>query len=505
MPTENNKRIAKNTAMLYVRMLFTMAISLYTSRVVLKTLGIADFGIYNIVGGVVILFEFLNSAMASATQRFLSFELGKNDSEEVKRVFSMSMTAHISIALLVILLAETIGLWFLNTQINIPEGRMNAANWVYQFSILTFCVNIIRTPYNASIIAYEKMSFYAYLSIVEVILKLLIVFLLVFFGFDKLILYSILVFIVGAIVFTLYKLYCGKVFSNCRYNYFWDIDLYKKLMSFSGWSLFGNAANIGAQQGINILLNIFFGVTVNAAMGIANQLSQAVYNFVSNFQTAFKPQIVKSYASDEKIYFNNLILQTSKFSYYLLFLLSLPILISCEFILKIWLGTVPEYTVSFCRLIIVFLLIEAISAPLWMAVQAIGKIRNYQILIGSIIICNIPLAYAVLKFGMVPESVLVIRLLIGIVTFIARFIYLLPKIELPIRLYIKEVIWVSLVMSLLSLPLPLLVNHYFSNWIGLLITTIVALVTTGCMIYTIGLRHNEREFVKKMILDKLKF
>jgi len=267
------------------------------------------------------------------------------------------MTAHLSIALIVVILSETIGLWFLNTQLNIPADRMNAANWVYQFTILTFCIQIIRVPYNASIIAYEKMSFYAYVGIIEVVLKLLIVFLLLFFGWDKLKLYAVLTCGVTLIVLILYKLYCNKVFTTCRYNFFWDKSLYKKLMSFSGWSLFGSVANVGAQQGLNILLNIFFGVAINAAMGIANQVSSAVFGFVSNFQTAFNPQIVKSYAMNDRTYFMNLIFQSSKFSYYLLLLLSVPLLISTDFILQVWLTNVPEYTASFCRLIILFCLL----------------------------------------------------------------------------------------------------------------------------------------------------
>ena len=285
MMSVNGKRVAKNTMMLYIRMLLIMAVSLYTSRIVLKVLGVEDFGIYNIVAGIVVLFSFLNSAMSSATQRFLSFELGRGDINEVRRVFSMSMTAHISIALLILLFAETVGLWFLNTQINIPVDRVGAANWVYQFSILTFCIQIIRVPYNASIIAYERMTFYAYISIIEVVLKLLIVFLLVYFDFDKLKIYSVLIFLITLVICLSFKYFCCKTFPICRYNFFWNASLYKKIMSFSGWSLFGSVANVGSQQGMNILLNIFYGVSINAAMGIANQVSQAVYNFVYKFHS----------------------------------------------------------------------------------------------------------------------------------------------------------------------------------------------------------------------------
>lgn len=502
--TSNNKRIAKNTILLYFRMLLTMSVTLYTSMVVLKTLGVDDFGIYNIVGGVVVLFSFLNNAMSTATQRFLNFEMGKGAEGNVNRMFSMSMTAHISIALIVVILSETIGLWFLNTQLNIPADRMNAANWVYQFTILTFCIQIIRVPYNASIIAYEKMSFYAYVSIIEVVLKLLIVFLLLFFGWDKLKLYAVLTFGVAFVVLILYKIYCNKVFTTCRYNFFRDKLLYKNLMSFSGWSMFGSLANVGAQQGLNILLNIFFGVAINAAMGIANQVSSAVYGFVSNFQTAFNPQIVKSYAMNDRVYFMNLIFQSSKFSYYLLLLLSIPLLISTDFILQAWLTNVPEYTASFCRLIILFLLVDAISAPLWMSVQATGEIRNYQILMGGLILLNFPLAYLVLKLGFPPQSVLIVRVLINLLTYAVRIFYLRTKINLPSGKYIREVILVVSLVTLLALPLPLIVHHYIADWNGLIATTSVALFSTVLCIYAVGLKKNEREILNRLIMNKIK-
>ena len=316
MPSSNNKHIAKNTLMLYFRMILTMLVSLYTSRIVLNTLGVEDYGIYNIVGGVVILFSFFNNAMSNATQRFLSFELGQNNSVQLKRTFSMIINVHIGIAFLIFLLAETVGLWFLNTHINIPTERMKAANWVYQFSIFTFLINIIRVPYHATIVAYEKMSFYAYLSIIEVLLKLGVVFLIQISPLDKLIFYGFLIFVVSVLILLVYKIYCNKNFDAANYNFFWDTKLFKTLISFSGWSLFGSAANVSSKQGTDILLNIFYGVMVNAAMGIANQVNNAVNGFVQNFQTAFKPQIVKSYAANETDYLIRLIFQTSKFSFF---------------------------------------------------------------------------------------------------------------------------------------------------------------------------------------------
>lgn len=502
--TENNKRIAKNTAMLYIRMLLIMAVTLYTSRVVLEVLGVEDFGIYNIVGGVVVLFSFINNAMATATQRFLNFELGRNDIKEVGRVFSMSMTAHISIALLVLLLAETIGLWFLLTQMNIPDGRMNAAVWCYQFSILTTCVQIIRVPYNACIIAYERMSFYAYISILEVILKLLIVFLLSIGGFDKLILYSILMFLVTVVVCYAYKIVCNRNFNISRYSFFWDKILYRKLMSFSGWSLFGSAANVGAQQGLNILLNIFCGVTVNAAMGIANQVSHAVYSFVSNFQVAFNPQIVKSYASEDKKYLEKLIFRASKFSYLLLFLLALPILLNCNFLLSFWLTEVPLYTTSFSQWLICSLLLDALAAPFWMTVQAVGKIRNYQLLISVIILMNLPLSYVLLKIGMNPNFVMIVRFCITLITYLARLIYSKKMINYSLLKYLNSVVLTILLVSVLSLPLPLYISRVFDSWYGFFLTTVLSVVLVILLSFFIGMDKDEQKYIKSIIVCRMK-
>lgn len=506
MASENNKRIAKNTGILYIRMFITMGVSLYTSRVVLATLGVNDFGIYNIVGGIIVLFSFLKAAMTSSTQRFLNYELGlaKNDNyESVKRIFSMSMTAHISIILLFILASETIGLWFLNTQLNIPQERMLAANWVYQFSLLALSIEIIKVPYHASIIAYEKMTFFAYVSIAEVIFKLLIVFALLLFSVDKLILYSFLVFVVTFAMLTIYKIYCNKVFITCRYNFFWDASLYKQLMSFSGWSLFGSVANVGAQQGVNILLNVFYGVSINAAMGVANQVSSAINSFVSSFQTAFNPQIVKSYAANDQSGFISLIFQASKFSYYLLYAITLPVILNIDIILNIWLKNVPSHSAFFIILILMFLLIDAISAPLWMSVQATGKIKNYQILMGAIIILNLPLSYICLKLGYIPESVLIIRVFINFTIFIVRIFYLRIKIKLPTKLYFEEVIFKVALVTLLSIPLPLLISYYTSNFNGLVLTSFFSVVSVVGCIYLFGLTKRERKFVEKLIIKKL--
>ena len=504
MPSENTRRIAKNTVMLYIRMLLIMAVTLYTSRVVLNVLGVEDFGIYNVVGGIVVMFSFLNGAMATSTQRFLSFSLGKNDQEQVARVFSMSMTTHISIALIVLLLAETFGLWIFYRYLNIPPERMGAAQWVYQLSVLTFCISIIRVPYNAGIIAYERMSFYAYISIVEVCLKLGMVILLQYLGSDKLILYALLMALTTGIVTFIYKLYCCKTFSVCRYHYFWDKHLYKELISFSGWSLFGSAANVGVQQGINILLNVFFGVVTNAALGIANQVSSAVSQLVGNFQTAFNPALVKSYASGDYSYFVRLIFQTSRFSYFLLFIIALPLYLCMPFVLKVWLDIVPEYTVVFCRWMLVFVLIDAVSAPLWISVQAIGKIRSYQLLMSALIFLNIPLSWLLLRLGKDAEWVMQVRVGINLLTFICRIIYLQKRKVISSYLYLREVISPVVLFSVLSVPLPLWIGCNYSGLKGFLLLSGVSVILSGVAIWFLGLRKSERDFIWTSFRNKLR-
>lgn len=321
MPS-NTARIAKNTLMLYFRQILIMLVSLYTVRVVLEVLGAEDYGIYNMVGGVVVLFTFLNTAMTSATQRFLNFALGQNDTEQARDVYSASLVIHALISVLVVVLAQAVGLWFFYNVLNIPPERQAAAFAVYQFSVAATVIGILQVPYRATIIAYEKMSFFAMLSIIEAGLRLGVVFLLPVILFDKLIVYAFLVCITGIVVLLMYKLYCNKTFETARFRYCRDKELFRQLLGFSGWSVFGGVASVSRDQGTNVLLNIFHGVTVNAAMGIATQINSAVYQFVSNFQTAFRPQIVKSYSAKEYDYFMQLIFRTAKASFCLLFFLS---------------------------------------------------------------------------------------------------------------------------------------------------------------------------------------
>lgn len=390
MPSENTRRIAKNTAMLYIRMLLIMAVTLYTSRLVLNVLGVEDFGIYNVVGGVVMMFAFLNGAMAQSTQRFLSFEIGRNNKEQLKKVFSLSVTIHIGIAILILVLAETLGLWFLNTKMNIPADRMEAARWIYQFAIFSFMVSVVQVPYNAAIIAHERMQVYAYISIAEAALKLFVAFALTWTAFDKLKVYAVLVFGVNVMIAFLYRLYCKWKIKECRYRFIWDKKLYTTLTGFAGWNLFGTFAWLMKSQGLNVILNIFFGPLLNAAYGIANQVNTAVNSFVQNFSMALNPQIVKSYAAGDLSYTVTLLFRGARFSYYLFLFFAVPLLIETEVILKLWLKNVPEYAVIFTRLVIINSMFESFTYTMGTAIQATGKNKLYQFIVGGTILLNLP-------------------------------------------------------------------------------------------------------------------
>ncbi len=498
MPSERSRRIAKNTAMLYVRMIFTMFVSLYTSRIVLSTLGISDYGVYNVVGGVVSMFSFLNAAMANGTQRFLSYELGKGDTCQLKKVFSITLSIHMLIGLVILILAETVGLWFLNAKLNIPPDRMVAANWVYQFSILSFLVSVIQVPYNASIIAHERMNVYAYVSIIEVLLKLLIVFILTQIDYDKLSLYGLLYFLVTIIVGLIYGLYCKINFLECSYNFVYDSSSFKKMLSYAGWNLYGNVTCVIAAQGVNIILNIFFGPVINAARGIAYQISSSINGFANNFQMAANPQIIKSYAAGDNEYMMNLIFRSSKFSFYLLFFIALPVFIEIDFILKIWLKIVPEYTSLFCRLIIISGLIDVFSGPLQTAANATGKIKLYQFSEGSIILFLMPVSYILYKCGCAPEATFYVSIAIAICLQFVRLYILKGLIHINMKLFLLNIFFRSIFVGFASAIIPLLARNVFQNEVvSFFVVCTLCVVSSITIIYLLGLNRAEKTFVKE--------
>lgn len=499
--SHSNKRIAKNTLLLYFRMLLMMGISLYTSRVILNALGVVDFGIYNVVGGIVAMFSFFNGAMSSATQRFITFELGAGTFHKLNTIFCTSVLIHGLISLIIVILAETVGLWFLHTQMTIPSDRMNAALWVYQFSVLACIVMIMSTPYNATIIAHEKMSAFASISIIEVILKLLAAYLLIIFSYDKLKTYAILMFAIQMISRMAYGSYCSKYFSETKFHFIWDKNLFKEMFSFAGWTLNGSLAYISYTQGLNILLNIFFGPVVNAARGIAIQVQSAVMKFCQNFQLAVNPQITKTYASGNIEHMHQLIYASSKYSFFLIFLLTLPIMFETKQILIWWLRTVPDYTVVFIRITLVMALVDTLTHPMLTAVYSTGKIKRYQLWEGSILLLILPFSYLSLKLGYPPESVFVIHLVIAVIVQYVRVRIVAPMIQMSLKLYLKKVVIKIFYVSICSTLIPAILYFNLSqNIVTFYIMCSTCLLSTLISIYSIGLSSTEKSIVKEKIL-----
>ena len=502
----NNKRVAKNTLFLYFRMILIMLVTLYTSRVILAELGISDFGIFNVVAGVVMMFAFLNNCMVTSTQRYLNFEMGKGNPESIRKVFSAALNIHIGIALAIILLCESIGIWFLNHKLNIPADRMVAANWIFQFSILTFCVNILQVPYNAVIIAHEKMNVYAYISILEAFLKLGIVYLLAISPIDKLITYGILFFLVQLIIRLIYQVYCRKNYQEARFRLFWDKPLYKEMTGFALWNMFGSLAWLLRDQGLNIVLNLFFGPVINAARGVAMQVYRAVQGFITNFQMALNPQITKSYAVGELDSMENLAYMGIKISYMLLFFISLPLMLNIDFVLGLWLKEVPDYSALFVNLIIIDSLVgNLFGTPLMTSLSATGKIRNYQIVVSSIIILIVPVGYVALKMGYDAPSVFYISIVFSLISGIARFLFCRKQIGYSIRRLLSRAILPIIYMTALTLPIPLLLRfHYLpkDNWTNFFILCIISVLATGITAWFVGLRSNERTKLVQIVRTK---
>lgn len=500
--TEDNKRIAKNTFILYIRMLFTIAVGLYTSRVILATLGITDYGIYNIVGGIVTMFGFINSAMSGASSRFITFELGTGNQNSLNKIFGQSLSVHLCISLLILVLSETIGLWFIYEKVQIPTERFFPALVTYHLSIAASILSIMSVPYNAVIIAHEKMSAFAYITISDVILKLVIVYLLNVFPYDKLIVYAILLFIAQIINQAIYCIYSWKTFPEVKTGFVWDSKLFKNMASFAGWSMFGNLAAVLFGQGLNILLNLFFGPIVNAARGIAVQVQGVVSKFISSFQTALNPQITKNYASGELSAMHKLIFTSSKFSFFLMMMLSLPVLINTEYLLKIWLKNVPDYTVIFVRLMLLISILDTLANPLMVAIQATGRIRVYQQIVGGILLAILPISYVTLKLGAPAYSVFIVHLLCAIVAQGARIYLISPMIHLVIKEYVKKVIAKIFIVFILSITLSFLFNllpYTNINFIRFILNSIIYVAISISAIYYLGLDKNEKVFLTSKI------
>lgn len=505
--TDNNKRIAKNTLMLYIRMIFLMGVTLYTSRIILNSLGITDFGIYNVVGGFVTMLGFISGSLSGATSRFITFELGKGEKGNVKKVFQCSITIHYIFAFILFIIAETIGLWFLNEKMVIPSDRLTAALWVYQCSVATFIISILSIPYNALIIAHERMSAFAYISIFEAFSRLFIAFLIQYSNFDRLIYYSILILLIQGIVRILYSIYCKKNFSESSFKWLWDNELSKKMAAYAGWTMSGNLAVIGYTQGINILLNLFFGPTINAARGIAVQVQSAVNQCFGNFQMAVRPQITKLYAQGDLKSMHSLILNSSRYSYYLIIIMSLPIFVNTEYILHLWLGEIPDHTIKFTQIMILTCMNGAFSQPTLMAIHATGNIKKFQIIEGSLLLTVVPIAYAFLKIAHISsEYVLIIYLIIETITQFVRVLIVYPRIQLAKHKYLTDILYPAAIVSIPIAIIGYVLSNNFESYniLTFIINSSICIFSTIAIIYICGLKSTERNLINSKIKHLVK-
>jgi O-antigen/teichoic acid export membrane protein len=502
--SSNTTRIAKNTLMLYFRQILIMLMSLYTVRVVLETLGAEDYGIYNVVAGVVTMFGFLSNSMATASQRYFSFEIGRGNFEQLKKDFSLSFEIYVLIVIIVVFFAETAGLWFISNKLMIPLDRKNAAQWIYQFSIVSFVFSILTSPYMAAIISHENMNIYAYISIFEVVLKLGSVFLLQLIRWDHLKLYGLLHCSVVALIAVIYWIICYFKYPECKVGVYWNQKLFKEITSYTGWNLFGSLIGIFKIQLVNILLNQFFNPIIVTARGIASNVNSAVVTFSSNFSTALRPQIIKNYATDNKKEMLKIMFYGSKGTYFLMYLFTLPLVLETYTVLSLWLKSPPEYTVLFTKLALIDALIDSVSYPLISAAQATGKIKLYQSVVGGILLLNLPISWFFLLMGAPVYSVMIIAICLTFTACIVRLLILKRLIGFSLVHFFREVLFPVAIVSLLSAIVPFIVYTILETGLVrlLIITGISTLSICGC-VYMLGLSGQDREKLKLMMQHKI--
>lgn len=500
----NNTRIAKNTIMLYLRMILNMIVSIYTGRVVLEVLGVDDFGIYNIVGGVVVMFSFINNFLNTACGRFISMAIVSKDKSEPNRIFRTALFVHLIIAIIFALAAETIGLWFLYEKLVIPEYRFEAAILLYHIYVFNTCLTILRVPYNATIIAEEKMNFYAYTSIGETVLRLFIVYLLVIISFDKLITYALLHTVIVIFMLIWFQLYAKKHFEYCKISIKYDKEYLKKMTTFSGWNLFGSIADLGYKQGSNIVLNMFCGVTLNAAMGLATTVRSTIFNFITNFQVASNPQIMKSYSLGNYDEYSNLVYKVSKYSYFLMLFLGIPAMLNMDYILTLWLGNVPAHTTSFVILGLIFCLIDCLHGPLWTSMMSTGKIRNYQLVTSLVLLLNLPFSYLVLDLSYPPECIMVIQIFVSMITIIVRLYFSVKYAHLNLLRYFNYVLFPIILVTIVACPLPYYISSFYEySFIRLVISGLISVLCVAFSTYFIGLTCCERKSFNELVIKKV--
>ncbi len=502
------KRLARNTLILYIRTIVTLIISLYTSRVVLQVLGIDDYGIYNIIGGFVSLFAVVSQTMVASTQRYLTFELGKIENNHSREVYSTALIIHVGIALFLLVLFESIGLWFLNAKLNIAPERMQAANWLFQFSVFTFILNIIRSPYEALIIAHEKMSTFAFVNIMEASLKLSILFFILLSNIDRLIQYGFYLFIIALLAFSTYAIYCACKFNEVKFIFVKDKTYYKGMLSFAGYNFVGASSAIIADHGVNIVLNVFFGVAVNAARGIAVQVSAAISKFVSDFTTALNPQITKSYATGDIDYTMSLVYKGSKFSFLLYLIFSLPIFIQTPYILELWLGKVPDFAVIFVRWTLIIALLNTFANPLTICAFATGQIKKLSLWLGSVRLLVVPIVYIAFKIGNSPIYAYIVCFCTDCILLMIRLNIVCDLVGISKKTFILQVLLrTAIVLALalgLSVIIDIMLNVFNQNFLRLIFEVISVMLVTVLLSVTIGLNKHERGFVYNVCKNKIR-
>jgi len=494
----NTARIAKNTLFLYGRMLFGMIVSLYTSRVILNSLGVVDYGIIGVVGGLVGMLSIVSSALSSSISRFMTFELGRNDLVQLRKIFSTSVLIQVAMSVVVLIIGETVGLWFLNTQMTIPADRLIAANWIYQASIFSFILGLLGCPMSAAIIAHEKMDIFAYLGILDIFLKLAIVLFIAYspFSFDRMICYSILLTIVGMSMQVINLIYCLRHFPEFHARLTFHKDIWKEMSGFAGWNSIGCIAAILRDQGVNVLLNVFFGPVVNASRGIAASVSGAINSFAGNFMTAVNPQITKSYASGDHKYLFSLVYRGSRFGYYILMTLAIPIIIETPLILTLWLKDYPEFTVIFVRLVLIASLVDILSNTLITLQVATGRIRNYQLAVGGLLLMNFPLSWAALHFGASPIYVYIVFIAIAIGCLFLRLVFLNKMVGLSISGYFRDVVLNVLTVSAISLIVPISIYVILpEGYLRFALVIAFGLISSLLAVLFIGCTQDERGFI----------
>ena len=503
--SDNNKRIAKNTVFLYFRMMLTMFVSLFTSRVILNTLGVVDYGLNNVIAGVITLFTFLNSALGASTSRFLTFELGKGNKEKIKKIFCTAFNIHFGMAIVVVLFCETAGLWIVNNVLQIPSDRLLACNVIYQYVVVTAFLSITQVPLNAMIISHERMNIYAYLGVSDAILKLCVAYLITISSFDKLIAFGTLNLLISIGMYIFYHIYCKHNFSEYNIAVSREKKLYKEMIGYSTWSLFGSLAGMSKSQGVNILINIFFGPVVNAANAIAYQVNAALTNFFNNFTTALNPQIIKSYANNDPDRVRNLIFKGGKFSFYLLMILSIPILLETDTILHLWLNNVPEYTIILTKLVVILTLVECFAVTVGVSIQATGKIKYYQIFVGGVYLLNFPITYIFYSLGAPPTTALIISIVLALTNIFVRLYFLKKYLFINTLDYLKNVLLVSAIVMLFSCIFPIVTSMLMDKGFLRLFTVIVVTVLSSTIcIYLLGLQKAEKQRIRLFIKDKIK-